>query len=89
MRLWSPLLAFSEVKIGLDFTFIGDSVRPHKAHLVDKYIDNENIRHIDWSTRSPDRYPILNVWDALVRAPETLFLSLRPIQNLKTALLMN
>lgn len=40
--------------VGLDFPLIDDNVRPHRAHLVDDFLEIKDIHLIDWTARSPD-----------------------------------
>ncbi|UYV81694.1 hypothetical protein LAZ67_20002009 [Cordylochernes scorpioides] len=44
-----------------------DNSRPHRARLVNEYLQSENIRKMDWPARTPDLNPIEHVWDALGR----------------------
>ncbi|GBN76632.1 hypothetical protein AVEN_218484-1 [Araneus ventricosus] len=48
-----------------------DNARPHRAFLVDGFLESEDIRRMDWPARSPDLNPIEYVWDALGRAIAT------------------
>ncbi|GFY14224.1 DDE_3 domain-containing protein [Trichonephila clavipes] len=69
-----------------DDNIIDDS-SPHRALLVDEFLESEDIRRMDWLVRSPDLNPIENVWDALRRAIVTRNPPQRTIQEMKTALL--
>ncbi|GFV30561.1 transposable element Tc1 transposase [Trichonephila clavipes] len=40
-------------------------VRPHRALLIDEFLESEDIRRIDWPARCPNFNLIEHVWDAL------------------------
>ncbi|GBL88218.1 hypothetical protein AVEN_117801-1 [Araneus ventricosus] len=44
-----------------------DNGRPHRARLVQSYLECETIPKMTWPARSPDLNPIDNVWDMLGR----------------------
>ncbi|GFU81122.1 transposable element Tc3 transposase [Trichonephila clavipes] len=50
-----------------EFLFMGDNARPHRANIVDEYLQLEDITRMDWPAYSPDLSPIEHVWDMLGR----------------------
>ncbi|GBM97580.1 hypothetical protein AVEN_249283-1 [Araneus ventricosus] len=57
--------------VGPEFILMDDNARPHRALLVDEFLESEDIRRMEWPARSPDLNPIEHVWDALGRAIAT------------------
>ncbi|KFM73878.1 Retrovirus-related Pol polyprotein from transposon 297, partial [Stegodyphus mimosarum] len=53
---------------GPDLLFMGDNARPHRANLVDEFLESEDIKRIPWPPNSRDLNPIANLWDYLGRA---------------------
>ncbi|GFX19548.1 transposable element Tcb1 transposase [Trichonephila clavipes] len=51
--------------IGDAFVLQDNNVRPHKAGIVDAYIDQKTIQSMQWPARSPDHNLIYHAWDAL------------------------
>lgn len=82
-----PYVRLFRGAVGPDFLLMDDNARPHRALLVDEFLESEDIRRIDWPARSPDLNPIEHVWDALGRAIATRNPPPRTIPELKTALL--
>ncbi|UYV74088.1 hypothetical protein LAZ67_11002072 [Cordylochernes scorpioides] len=64
-----------------------DNARPHRARLVNEYLQSENIRRMDRPARSPDLNPLEHVWDALGRRIGARHPSPRTLVELRTALL--
>ncbi|GFS94163.1 transposable element Tcb2 transposase [Trichonephila clavipes] len=72
---------------GRDFLFMDDNARPHRANLVDEFLESEDIKRIPWPANSPDLKPIENLWDYLGRAIARRHPPPRDVNGLKTALL--
>ena len=66
-------------EIGDVFLLQDDNARPHGAHIVDDYFQQETILHMEKRDQSSDLNPIKYLWDALGRhlvalnpSPQTL-----------------
>ncbi|GFW05108.1 transposable element Tcb1 transposase [Trichonephila clavipes] len=53
--------------MGPEFLFMNDNARPHRANIVDEYLQSEEITRMDLPVYSPDLNPIEHVWDMLGR----------------------
>lgn len=71
---------------GPHFIFMDDNARPHRAHLVDEFLEREDIHRMDWPARSPDINPIEHAWDALGRRVAARQPPPRTIPDLRNAL---
>ncbi|GFU96767.1 transposable element Tcb1 transposase [Trichonephila clavipes] len=54
--------------VGPTFVLIDVSARPHRADIVNGYLESEGIAYMAWPAYLPDLNPIENRWDALGRA---------------------
>ncbi|GBN89302.1 hypothetical protein AVEN_263296-1 [Araneus ventricosus] len=86
-EILQPYVRLFRGAIGPEFILMDDNSRPHRALLVDEFLESEDIRRMDWTARSPDFNPIEHVWDALGRAIPTRNPLPRTIQEMKTTLL--
>ncbi|GFW44602.1 DDE_3 domain-containing protein [Trichonephila clavipes] len=41
-----------------DFILVEDNEKSHRAHLVDEFLEREDIHRIDWPIRSPGLIPM-------------------------------
>ncbi|KFM71592.1 Transposable element Tcb1 transposase, partial [Stegodyphus mimosarum] len=53
--------------MGTQFVFMDDNARPHRANIVSKCLQSEDITRMDWTSFSPDLNPVEHVWDMLGR----------------------
>ncbi|GBM09329.1 Transposable element Tc1 transposase [Araneus ventricosus] len=86
-EILEPYVSLFRGAVGPEFILMDDNARPHRALLVDEFLESEDIRRMDWAARSPDLNPIEHVYDALGRAIATRNLPPTTIQEMKTALL--
>ncbi|GFY03267.1 transposable element Tcb1 transposase [Trichonephila clavipes] len=71
----SPRTHFEMIRcsIGPTFVLTGDNARPHRADIIDDYMESEGITRMAWSAYSPDLNPIENLWDVLGRVVPSRF----------------
>ncbi|UYV69073.1 hypothetical protein LAZ67_6002272 [Cordylochernes scorpioides] len=53
------------LEMGENFLLMDDNARPHRAGVVDIFLQNHAIARMNWPARSPDLNPFDHVWDNL------------------------
>ena len=68
--------------VGDQFILMDDNARPHRARVVQDYLERETIERMDWPARSPDINPIEHMWNELQVRISALQVQPRTIQEL-------
>ncbi|GFX85671.1 DDE_3 domain-containing protein [Trichonephila clavipes] len=64
-----------------------DNARPHRARIVEEYLEDHGLERMEWPARSPDLNPIEHLWDYLGREVAALNPLPRSLHDLKQGLL--
>ncbi|GFX66773.1 transposable element Tcb1 transposase [Trichonephila clavipes] len=81
-----PIVRLYATIVGPTFVLMDDNACPHRADVLDGYLESEGIAHMAWPAYSPDLNPIENLWDALGRAASSRFPPPATLIELETAL---
>ncbi|GFV19547.1 uncharacterized protein TNCV_4846941 [Trichonephila clavipes] len=73
--------------IGNDFILMDDNARPHRARIVEEYLEDHGLERMEWPARSPDLNPMDHLWDYLGREVAALNPPPRSLHELKQGLL--
>ena len=67
---WHPLTNSATIlaEFREEFVLIDDYSPPHRAHLVNEFLHDNNITRLEWPACSPDMKPIAHAWDTLKSA---------------------
>lgn len=63
-----PIIYPLRQQIGINFIFMDDNARPHRARIVQAALTEGGIARMNWPPLSPDMNPIEHVWDYISRA---------------------
>ncbi|GFY00894.1 transposable element Tc1 transposase [Trichonephila clavipes] len=64
-----------------------DNARPHRAGIVEEYLEDHGLERMEWAARSQDLNPIKYLWDYLGREVAALTPPKRSLHELKQGLL--
>ncbi|GBM17162.1 Transposable element Tcb2 transposase [Araneus ventricosus] len=56
-EILEPYVRLLRGAVGPEFILMADNARPHRALLIDEFLESEDIRRMDWPARSPDPQP--------------------------------
>ncbi|GFX38608.1 transposable element Tcb1 transposase [Trichonephila clavipes] len=60
-RYPTPIVRLYTAAVGPTFVLMDDNARPHRADIVDDYLESEGIARMAWPAYSPDLNPIENL----------------------------
>ncbi|GFV71805.1 transposable element Tcb2 transposase [Trichonephila clavipes] len=72
-KVLEPIVRLYSAAVGHAFVLIDDNARPHRADIVDDYLESKGIARMAWPAYSLDLNPIENLWDALGHAVSSRF----------------
>ncbi|GBL80410.1 Transposable element Tcb1 transposase [Araneus ventricosus] len=81
-----PILKLHAAAVGPSFVLMDDTARPHRAAIVDNFLECKGIERMECPSYSPDLNPIENIWNALGRAVCRCFPHPAALSDLETAL---
>ncbi|GFX68533.1 transposable element Tcb1 transposase [Trichonephila clavipes] len=81
-----PIVSLYATAVGPTLVLMDDNARPHRAGIVNDYLESEGIAGMAWPAYSSDLNPIETLWDALGRAVSSSFPPPATLIELETAL---
>jgi hypothetical protein len=66
--------------------FMDDNARPHRARIVQHFLQQEAVQTIPWPAMSPDMNPIEHAWDFIGRKINQRNPKCQSIDELRTAI---
>lgn len=85
--LEETLVPFARATFQNNFVFQDDNARPHRARLIQNYLDNNQIEHMEWPAMSPDMNPIEHLWAELTRQIDIIDHQPRSVHELRQVLI--
>ncbi|GFU57015.1 uncharacterized protein TNCV_1778891 [Trichonephila clavipes] len=73
--------------VGPDIRFMKETSRLHRAHIMDYFLENENIHHNNWTMKYSDLYHVEHISNSLKRAIAFPYVAFRTLQPLNDELL--
>ncbi len=70
--LEETLLPFARAAFRGNFVFQDDNARPHRARMIQHFLADRGVEHMEWPAMSPDMNPIENLWAELTRQIDNL-----------------
>lgn len=64
-----------------------DNARPHRARIIDNFLQANRVQRMQWPAVSPDLNPIENLWDQLGRAARKRVTSATTLPQLRQILI--
>ncbi|KAK7098596.1 hypothetical protein V1264_002853 [Littorina saxatilis] len=81
-EILAPIVLPTLQQIGPNAVFQDDNATPHRARLVNDYIQQTGVVRMDFPACSPDMNPIEHVWDELDRQVRANHMPPRNLQQL-------
>ena len=85
-KLLRPLVRLDGGAVGPEFLFLDDNAHPHRADIMENFLEEEGIRRMEWPTCFQDKNPIKHAWNTLGSPIAALQPPPQTIPNLLVAL---